>query len=290
MHYHEHLAKDEHLKKLLASHGPFTLSPRKDIHFYLIASIMSQQLSTKVANSIRQRFLALYDDRIPTPAEILATPAETLRSIGLSNAKVSYVMNVARFAIEKGMDDQELIGMDDQAIIEYLTQIKGVGRWTVEMLLMFSLGREDIFAIDDWGLQNAMIHLYNLDRSDKKAFRAELLRISAQWSPYRTFACMLLWRWKDNTPDAVKAPAGKKAVAGKAAARSAKATPKKAAKKAAPKKKAAAGKAVVRSAKAAKKNAAPPKKKATKKAAPRKKSAAPKKNAAPPKKSRAAKK
>jgi DNA-3-methyladenine glycosylase II len=85
-------------------------------------------------------------------------------------------------------------------VIEYLTQIKGVGRWTVEMLLMFALSREDIFALDDLGIQNAMIGLYKLDRTDKKQFREEMLRIAKKWSPYRTYACMYLWRWKDNPP------------------------------------------------------------------------------------------
>lgn len=90
--------------------------------------------------------------------------------------------------------------MDNEEVIAYLTQIKGVGRWTVEMLLMFALGREDVFAIDDLGVQNAMISVYKLDRADKKKFREELLRISQKWSPYRTYACLHLWRWKDNPP------------------------------------------------------------------------------------------
>ena len=98
------------------------------------------------------------------------------------------------------MDHRKLGRMDSEEVIAYLTQIKGVGRWTSEMLLMFGLGREDIFAVDDWGIQNAMLHLYKLDRTDKKAFRESLLRISAKWSPYRTYACMHLWRWKDNGP------------------------------------------------------------------------------------------
>ncbi|HLZ88191.1 MAG TPA: hypothetical protein VKQ52_13145 [Puia sp.] len=200
MEYLLHLSKDKKLKKLIGDHEPVRIKKQKDIHFYLIASIMSQQLSTKVANTIRQRFLALYGDRVPTPEEVLATPFETLRSIGLSNAKARYVQNVAQFAMEMGMDHKKLGRMDNEEVIAWLTQIKGVGRWTAEMLLMFSLGREDVFAIDDWGVQNAMIHLYNLDRSDKKAFREDLLRISAKWSPYRTYACMHLWRWKDNRP------------------------------------------------------------------------------------------
>ena len=204
MDYILHLAKDKKLKKLIdqyvAQQEPFRVTKQEDITLYLCASIMSQQLSTKVATTIRERFLNIYGGRSPRPEEILATPFETLRGIGLSNAKASYVQNVARFALEKGMDHGMLDKMGNEEVIAYLTQIKGVGRWTVEMLLMFSLGREDVFAIDDWGVQNAMIHLYKLDRADKRAFREELLRISKKWSPYRTYACLHLWRWKDNIP------------------------------------------------------------------------------------------
>jgi DNA-3-methyladenine glycosylase II len=202
MDYQLHLSKDRKLKKLIGEHKPVKVTKQKDVLYYLIASIMSQQLSTKVADTILKRFVALYDGRIPSPEEVLATPFETLRSIGLSNAKTRYVHNVAQFAIEQGIDHRKLDKMDNEAVIAYLTQIKGVGRWTAEMLLMFSLGREDVFAIDDWGVQNAMMHIYKLDATDKKAFRAELLRISAKWSPYRTYACMHLWRWKDNAPAA----------------------------------------------------------------------------------------
>ena len=204
MEYLVHLGKDKKFKKLLDNQEPFQLKKRKDIHHYLCASIMSQQLSTKVADTIHKRFLNLYEGRIPGPAEILSTPTETLRSIGLSNAKVSYVHNVARFAIEQGMDHKQMNKLDNEAVIVYLTQIKGVGRWTAEMLLMFGLGREDVFAVDDLGIQNAMIRLYKLDRTDKKSFREDLLRISAKWSPYRTYACLHLWNWKDNAPVPVK--------------------------------------------------------------------------------------
>jgi DNA-3-methyladenine glycosylase II len=118
---------------------------------------------------------------------------------------------VARFAIEQGMDHRHLGKMDNEEVITYLTQIKGVGRWTAEMLLMFALGREDVFAVDDLGIQNAMIRLYKLDRTDKRSFREALLRISQKWSPYRTYACLHLWHWKDNSP-LPSAPAKKKAV------------------------------------------------------------------------------
>ena len=195
-----HLSKDKKIKKLIEQNGEYTLTKRKNVYIYLCASIISQQLSTKVAKVIHQRFLDLYEGKEPTPEQIIATPPETLRSIGLSNAKTSYVQNVARFALEQGMDHRKLHKMDDEEVIAYLTQIKGVGRWTVEMLLMFALSREDVFALDDLGIQNAMIALYKLDRTDKKQFREDMLRISKKWSPYRSYACMYLWRYKDNVP------------------------------------------------------------------------------------------
>lgn len=200
IHYQVHLSKDKKLLKIIS--GPLTeLTIRKNICLKLIGSIMSQQLSTKVADVIYSRFLDLYGRREPTARQILDTPAVTLRGIGLSNAKVTYVHNVAAFVIAEKVTDSKLKKMGNEEVIAYLTQIKGVGRWTVEMLLMFYLGREDVFAMDDWGLQQAMIKLYKLDREDKKAFRDQLQKISAKWSPYRTHACRYLWSWKDNTPD-----------------------------------------------------------------------------------------
>ncbi len=200
MHYIPHLSKDRKLAGLIDPANPHRLKKRKNICIYLCASIMSQQLSTRVADVIYQRFINLYDGKEPQAEQIIATPHETLRGIGLSNAKAVYVKNVARFHLDKGMDAGKLQRMTNEEVIEYLTEIKGVGRWTVEMLLMFALGREDVFAVDDLGIQNAMIRLYKLNRDDKKKFRDAMLRISTKWTPYRTFACIHLWRWKDNTP------------------------------------------------------------------------------------------
>lgn len=200
MQYLEHLAKDKKFKKLLEGMDPFVLKHQKKVYLHLCGSVMSQQLSTKVADTLWKRFLALYDKQ-PTPQQIADTPFEKLRGIGLSNAKAGYIQNIAKFAIEQGMDWKQLQKMENEEIIQHLIQIKGVGRWTAEMTLMFALGREDIFAIDDWGVQNAMINIYKLDNSNKKKFREDLLRISKKWSPYRTYACMHLWRWKDNSPE-----------------------------------------------------------------------------------------
>ena len=193
----EHLSKDKKMKMLIEVVEPYELTKRKNVFLQLCSSIMSQQLSTKVAEVIYKRFLALYDGKMPSAQQILDTPATVLRSIGLSNAKVSYVHNVARFEIEKGMDTTKLNKMTNEEVVEYLTQIKGVGKWTVEMILMFTLGREDVFAVDDLGIQQSMIKLYRLKHEDKKELRQAMLKISGRWAPYRTYACMYLWRWKD---------------------------------------------------------------------------------------------
>ena len=197
MDYIEHLSKDAKLRKVLSEQDPVELTPRKNVPLRLCASIMSQQLSTKVAKVIFHRFLELYGGKEPKPEQIAATPFETLRGIGLSNAKTQYVLNVAQFAIDHKLDDKKLKKMSDEEVIELLTQIKGVGRWTVEMLLMFTLGREDVFAVDDYGIQSAMKKLYKLDDGNKKEFKEKMQKIALKWSPYRTYACRHLWDWKD---------------------------------------------------------------------------------------------
>src|SRR5215203_3358508 len=196
MDYINHLSKDKKLAKLVKDCEPFELKFHKNVCLRLCASIMSQQLSTKVAKVIYQRFIDLYGSD-PTPEQIVRTPFDKLRAIGLSNAKTQYVLNVARFAIDHELTDKKLKKMSDDEIITLLTQIKGVGKWTVEMLLMFTLGRQDIFSADDYGIQVAMKNIYKLDDSNKKQFKERMLKISAKWAPYRTYACLHLWHWKD---------------------------------------------------------------------------------------------
>lgn len=196
MDYFLHLQKDKKLAKILKEQLP-QLQMRQNIPLRLMASIMSQQLSTKVAKVIYKRFLEIFDGEEPQPKQVLDTSFETLRAIGLSNAKVNYVQNVARFCIEHVITDTKLLSLPNEDIIDLLTQIKGVGKWTVEMLLMFTLGREDVFAVDDLGIQQAMIKVYKIPVDDKKAVKEKMLKISSKWSPYRTYACMHLWKWKD---------------------------------------------------------------------------------------------
>ena len=196
MSYKKHLALDLKLAPLLKEDA-HVLKRRKNTAIRLIASIISQQLSTKVAKIIFDRFIALYDGKEPSCEQVLATDPLLLRSIGLSNSKVMYVKNVAQFFLDQKITDKQLYKMEPEAVIELLTQIKGVGRWTVEMLLMFSLGHENVFAVDDLGIQQAMIKLYHIKFETKKELQSKMLKRAKKWTPYKTYACLHLWKWKD---------------------------------------------------------------------------------------------
>ncbi|MEO6136718.1 MAG: DNA-3-methyladenine glycosylase 2 family protein [Ginsengibacter sp.] len=192
-----HLSKDKKLKKLIEAQPTFILQKRNKIYLRLCSSILSQQLSTHVAAVLYKRFIDLYKGKEPSAKQVLETPVGVFRSIGFSNAKASYVHNVCRFFIENKITDAQLHEMDNEEVISLLTQIKGVGKWTVEMILMFTLAREDVFAFDDLGLKQGVIKLYNIKETDKKLLFKKLESITKKWSPYRTYACRYLWNWKD---------------------------------------------------------------------------------------------
>jgi DNA-3-methyladenine glycosylase II len=192
-----HLSKDKKLKTIIDLQTPYILEKRTKVYLRLCASILSQQLSTRVSEVLYKRFLHLYKGKEPTAQQILETPATVFRSIGFSNAKASYVHNVCRFFIENKITDARLNNMSNDEVLDLLTQIKGVGKWTVEMILMFTLGREDVFAMDDLGLKNSVIKLYKIKGTDKKLLREKIEKISLKWSPYRTYASRYLWGWKD---------------------------------------------------------------------------------------------
>lgn len=201
MQHLEHLRKDKKLKTIIDLQQPYILQKKKQVWLHLCASIMSQQLSTKVADVIYERFLNLFPERKPTLQLVIDMPFERLRAIGLSNAKTNYVKNVCEFFVKENITDAMLYRMENEDAIQYLTQIKGVGQWTVEMILMFTLGREDILALDDLGIQQSMIKLYKIKAANKKELREKMLKYSKSWRPYRTYACRYLWGWKDNTPN-----------------------------------------------------------------------------------------
>lgn len=196
MEYKQHLKNDKKLASILVE-ADHVIKKRKNTPVRLMASIISQQLSTKVAAIIFGRFIALFDGKEPNCKQVLACSNEALRSIGLSQSKVHYIQNVAQFFLDQKITDKQLYTMQPEAIIDLLTQIKGVGKWTVEMLMLFSLGQEDVFAVDDLGIQQAMVKLYKINHETKKDLQTKMVAISKNWSPYRSYACLHLWQWKD---------------------------------------------------------------------------------------------
>lgn len=161
----------------------------------LIEAVISQQLSVKAADTIYLRFKNLFPgEAFPSADSILAMDDETIRAAGLSYAKVKYVKSVANAFVSDLIDVEKIRNQSDEEVIEELTQIKGIGRWTAEMILIFSLKRPDVFSIGDLGLRNAITNLYGI--TDQK----EMLKLSESWKPNRSTVCWYLWRSLENTP------------------------------------------------------------------------------------------
>lgn len=194
MHYKKALAKDAKFKKLADIE---IVIPKKtsNITKSLTWSILSQQLSIVVAKVMFARFQELFGGKFPGPEKILEMPVEKIRAIGISQSKANYIHNVAAFIVENKITVRKLQKMSDEEVIELLSQIKGVGRWTVEMLLIFGLGREDVFAVDDLGIQKAMIELFKLQDLPKKELRIKMMELSKRWSPYRSYVSLHMWKF-----------------------------------------------------------------------------------------------
>ncbi len=192
------LSKDPVLRKVIQSTGKFTASkPNRDVYFSLLQSITSQQLSTKAGDTIFGRFLDLFPDRTPHPEKVIKMNIEKMRKAGLSYAKAGYIKNIAEFQITNGLEYRKLNKMNDDELMNYLIQIKGVGRWTSEMILMFTLIRPDILPVDDIGIRNEMKALYGI-KGEGKVFAEYMIEIAETWRPYRTLACRHLWRFRDS--------------------------------------------------------------------------------------------
>ena len=167
-----------------------------DIYMSLLNSIVSQQLSTKVVKIIWNRFTDLFVNGYPTSRNLLTMEHNMLRGIGLSNNKVGYVKNVAEFSLDNDISFDYLWSKSNEEIIAYLTQIKGVGRWTVQMILMFPMDRPNVFPIDDLGIQKGMKKLYQIDL-EKKELKVKLNEIADGWHPYKTLASKYIWKIVD---------------------------------------------------------------------------------------------
>lgn len=190
------LRKDPILKKIIKATGKLDPVASKDLYTSLLTSIVSQQLSVKAADTIYSRFILLFPDKIPHPELILKLHDDQLRAVGLSYQKAGYLKNIATFSKEKTLSYKSLYRKSNDDLIEYLTEIKGVGRWTAEMILMFSLNRADVFPVDDLVIQNAIKKHYNL-LSKGKELHKEMNEIAERWQPYRSLACRHLWKFKD---------------------------------------------------------------------------------------------
>ena len=188
-----HLSQAEpKLAALIARVGPCTLQPRSgNLLDNLTRAIAAQQLSVKAAATIHQRFLDLYPAGPPSAAQLLATDDDALRSVGLSRPKIRYLKDLAQ-KIEAGLPSlEELDQCSDDEIIQTLTQVKGIGQWTVEMLLIFRLQRLNVLPVDDLGIRKGIQQLFDLPERPKPAQMVELAR---PWEPYRSIACWYLWR------------------------------------------------------------------------------------------------
>jgi DNA-3-methyladenine glycosylase II len=197
----DHLsAADPVMARLIEEWGPLsiTASHQDDYFFTVLDAIASQQLSSKVAATIVSRIRALVPgENMPTAEQIFAIPDQTLRDVGLSWAKVRYIKDLATRVVSGELDLVHVSRMEDEEIIKELVAVKGIGRWTAEMFLLFSLGRPDVFAVDDYGLRVAVKRLYDMPDLPKPA---PMRDIAEPWRPYRSYASLYLWRSLDNSP------------------------------------------------------------------------------------------
>lgn len=169
--------------------GKIKLTPSTDYFAHLCESIINQQLSEKAGDTIFKRFEIELAGSI-TPENVVQYSDDKLRSCGISLAKVRYIKGLAHTIITKNFSLAKLVNLPDEQVIETLTKIKGIGRWTAEMFLMFSLGRPDVFSLGDSGIRRAIEKIYNMKNLSKK----KIDKLTKKWAPFRTYACIILWR------------------------------------------------------------------------------------------------
>ena len=199
----EHLRSVDHVMRgLIDDGGPIhperdRRGSRPDPYEALARAIVGQQLSTKAARSIWERLVEVLGGALPPPSELLAVDPETIRSAGLSRAKVAFIRDLAERLDDGRLDVGVLGDLADEDVIAALTEIKGVGPWTAEMFLIFHLGRADVLSTGDLGIRRAAQIAYGLDDLPGPH---DLERIAEPWRPHRTLGCLYLWRSLDNAP------------------------------------------------------------------------------------------
>ncbi|MBM3667276.1 MAG: DNA-3-methyladenine glycosylase 2 family protein [Actinobacteria bacterium] len=198
----ELMATDKRLAKLMKEYGPIEperdrRGSREDAYQALAQAICGQQLSTKAASTIWGRIEELFGGGVPRPEDVVAADPQELRDAGLSWAKVSYFRDLAERVLDGEIDLERLPELPDEEVIEELTAIKGIGRWTAEMFLIFHLGRPDVLSTGDLGIRKGAQLAYGLEEMPAPD---ELERMGERWRPHRTIACLYFWRALDNTP------------------------------------------------------------------------------------------
>jgi DNA-3-methyladenine glycosylase II len=197
----DHLTKnDPVLAPVIKSAGFCTIHPDspEDYYWELVDAIISQQLSVKAARSIEERFKALYPGALPTPDQILVTPDEQLRKVGLSGAKVKYVKSLAEHIHDGCLELEKLNKLSNLEVIKELTAVKGIGEWTAHMFLIFAMARLNVLAVGDLGIKLGIQKLYNLSALPTPDQITKLAQVN-NWHPYESVACWYVWHAKDNT-------------------------------------------------------------------------------------------
>jgi 3-methyladenine DNA glycosylase/8-oxoguanine DNA glycosylase len=184
-------AVDPVLAALMARTEKPDVTLRPDPFNALVRSIMYQQLAGPAASAILRRFLAIWQNEYPTPVQLLAAPEEQLRAAGLSRQKLGYLRDLAGKFANGNLHELPWDALDDEAIISQLTTVKGIGRWSAEMFLMFSLGRPDVLPVDDLGVRKGMRKVYGLAELPKPA---EMREIAEKWRPHRSTGSWYMWR------------------------------------------------------------------------------------------------
>ena len=191
--------RDPVIRDLMRRHGSCGLAGAQhtDPFKALVHAIIAQQLSTKAAATIEARFAALFLPALPSPAAVATMTDPQLRAVGLSGQKIGYLRDLCQRIAGGQLVLQQLDAMDDAAVVEALTQVKGIGRWTAEMFLMFRLHRPDVLPVGDLGIVKAVQRAYGLRKAPSPD---RLTRIGESWRPYRSVACWYLWASLDNAP------------------------------------------------------------------------------------------
>lgn len=185
------LKKDRKLAKIIDSVGEYKIKLTRNYYQSLVESIITQQLAGAAAKAILGRFCSLYDVRFPKPMDVINTPASKLRKTGLSRMKIQYIKELSKAIESKKLKTRSFSRLSDEEVVVQLTQIKGIGRWTAEMFLIFSLGRMDVLPVGDLGLRKG-IQIYN--SSSELPNATEIEKIAEKWRPYRTVATWYLWK------------------------------------------------------------------------------------------------